>query len=124
MKSQMPILPLVDLVFLALGGVLACMTQMQVIRALPVDVACVGRGSVVVLHDNFKVLTLTSKGMSLDGQPITKEQLPFRVSNEKIVLRAHKQLPTQDTVSLLSVLAEAGAEVSIEIEQTESFNAP
>ena len=124
MKSQIQILPLVDLVFLALGGVLACMTQMQVIRALPVDVACVGRGSAVVQHDSFKVLTLTREGMSLDGEPITEEQLPLRVSNERIVLRAHRQLPTQHTVIVLAKLAEAGAEVSIEIEETDGLNAP
>jgi len=117
MKSQSAILPLVDLVFLALGGVLACMTQMEVIRALPVEVSQVGKGSAMPQHDTFKILTLTSDGMTLGGEPIMEEDLISKTANEKIILRAQRQLPTQYTVSIIAKLAEAGADVSIEIEE-------
>ena len=117
MKSQSAMLPLVDLVFLALGGVLACMTQMEVIRALPVDVSRIGKGSAMPQHGTVKVLTLTPDGMTLNGEPITEQELVPKTANEKIILRAHRQLPTQYTVSVIAKLAEAEANVSIEIEE-------
>lgn len=123
MKSQTAILPLVDLVLLALGGVLASMTQMEVIHALPVEVTHIGKGTVVVQHEKFKVLTLTTDGMSLDGEPITEDQLVSKAVNKRIVLRAYRDLPTQHTVHVIAKLAEAGAEVSIEVKEVDELNA-
>ena len=117
MKSQTAIIPLVDLMLLALGAVLACMTQMELIYALPVEVARIGRGSAVVQQGKFKVLTLTADGMSLDGEPITEDELVLKTANAKIILRAYSKLPTQDTVSVIAKLAKAGAEISIEVKE-------
>jgi len=122
MKSQAAILPLVDLVFLALGAMLACMTQMELIQTLPVEVTRIGKGSAVPQHGKFAVLTLTERGMTLDGKPITEHELASKVANKKIVLRAYKGLPTQDTISVIAKLAEAGAEVSIEVEEKSLSN--
>lgn len=122
MRSQTAILPLVDLVLLALGGVLACMTQMEVVRTLPVEVARVGKGAAIVEQGKFKILTLTPEGMTLDGTPITKDELSFKVANEKIILRTYKDMPTQDTVNTIARLAAAGAEVSIEVNEMAGSN--
>ena len=121
MKSQTAILPLVDLVFLALGGVLACMTQMEVIHALPISVTRVGKGSAVVQHEKFAILTVAADGMSLDGKPITKDQLPSQVTNKKIILRVDKALPTQKTVQVIGELAKAVTEMSIEVKESDSL---
>lgn len=121
MKSQTAMLPLVDLVFLALGGVLACMTQMEIVKALPVEVAEVGKGSSsIVQRDKFKILSLDAEGLSLDGEPISEDQLAAKVTGNKIILRAHKTLPTQKTINVIAKLIEAGAEVSIEVNEIET----
>jgi biopolymer transport protein ExbD len=121
MKSKAAILPLVDLVFLALGAMLACMTQMELIHVLPIEVTRIGKGSSVMpQNEEFEVLTLTELGMTLSGEQITESDLPNRTANKRIVLRAYKGLPTQDTVRVIAKLAEAGAEVSVEVQETSS----
>lgn len=122
MRSQTAILPLVDLVLLALGGVLACMTQMEVVHTLPVEVARVGKGAAIVEQGKFKILTLTPEGMTLDGTPITEDEFSLKVVNEKIILRTYKDMPTQDTVNAIAKLAAAGAEVSIEVNEMTGSN--
>ncbi len=116
MQSPKFILPLVDVVFLSLGGVLACMTQMVVIHAIPVEVAKVGGGATVVKHEKFSILTLSSEGMTLDGKPISKEEIPVKVAHRTVVLRVSKNLPAQDMLKTLADLVEAGTQVSLEVE--------
>ena len=117
MKTDSSLLPLVDLVFLALGGILACMTQMEVIHALPVEVAQIGTGASIVKQGRFSVLALDAEGMTLDGEEIGLDQIPAKVMNMKILLRADRKLPTQQTVEVLAILAKAGADVSIEVKE-------
>jgi len=121
MKSQTAILPFIDLVFLALGGVLACMTKMEMVTALPISVTRIGKGSAIVQHEKFAVLTVAADGMSLDGKSITKDQLPSQVANKKIILRVDKALPTQRTVQVIGELAKAGVEMSIEVKEIDSL---
>jgi len=117
MKSQTAILPLVDLVFLALGAMLACMTQMELISTLPVEVTRIGKGSAVPQHGKIEVLTLTAQGMTLNGKPITENELASKVANKRIVLRAYRGLPTEVTIKVIAKLAESGAEVTIEVKE-------
>ncbi len=117
MKSMAAILPLCDLVFLALGGILATMTQMEVVHALPVEITRVGTGAAIVQTDKFKILSVTADQMVIDGISITEPQLTDMAKNQKIILRISKDLPTERTVSLISCLAQAGAQVSIEVEE-------
>jgi biopolymer transport protein ExbD len=123
MKSQNYILPLCDLVFLCLGGVLAAMTQMEIVNALPVEVTQVGKGSAVVRHDKFKILSLTDNQIVFDGQIISEQQLTEAAANQKVVLRVPKALPTERTVRIIALLAKANAQVSIEVNEiNESLN--
>lgn len=115
MNSQRAIVPMIDLVFLALGGVLGALTEMQVVKAIPVDIAQVGTGSAVVRHDEFSVLALDQNGMTLDGQPISRDQISQRVVNKNIILRVDRTLPTETTVQILAEISKSGARVSIEV---------
>jgi len=117
MQSQRSILPLVDMVFLALGAVLGCMTEMAVVHSIPVEVAKVGHG-VVSNHEKFTVLTLTSDGMTLEGESITRSEILAKAANKTIVLRVDKTLPSQDMLELLADLVNVGAKVSLEVEET------
>jgi len=117
MKTESSLLPLVDLVFLALGGILGCMTQMQVLHALPIEVAQIGTGASIVRQSRFSVLTLSPQGMTLNGESIGPDDIPSKVTNRRIILRADKELPTQQTVEVLAMLVQAGADVSIEVKE-------
>ena len=109
------ILPLVDLIFLAFGGALCCMTQMEIIRALPVEVTQVGRGASVVNHGQFEILTLTGEGMTLDGEPVTRQALMERAPGKQIVLRVEEALPTGKTIQIIAELVSVDAQVSLEV---------
>jgi len=117
MKTESSLLPLVDLVFLALGGILACMTQMEVVQALPVEVAQIGTGAAIVRQSRFSILALSTQGMTLDGEDIDPNEIPSKVTSKRIILRADKELPTQQMVEVLAMLVHAGADVSIEVKE-------
>ena len=112
------ILPLIDIVFLTLGSVLACMTQMERVTALPVSVAKVGSGAASVQEGEFEVLTLTTEGMILNGQPTSEEQLSEELGNRRVILRAEQSLPTERTLTVLAALVRAGADVSVEVKES------
>ncbi len=112
-------LPLIDLVFLTLGAILAAMTQMERVTALPLDVARVGSGAAVVRQGRFSVLSVYNGGMTLDGELISRSQLHVAVAGRQIVLRAERALPTQVLLSVLAEMVRAGADVSLEVEETD-----
>jgi biopolymer transport protein ExbD len=107
--------PLIDLVFLTLGSVLAAMTQMEKVEALGVDVARVGAGQAVVEHGQLKVVTVDEDGLRLEGRPIAPEELARQVGPEKIVLRAQRALPTERTLQALADLADLRLDVVLEV---------
>ena len=117
MKLNASILPLVDLVFLALGGLLACMTQMDIVRAIPVEVARVGKGAAISRNDEYEVLSLTSAGLTLNGDIISEQDIPSRLANKRVILQAHRTLPTEETIKVIAVLAKITSEISLEVEE-------
>jgi biopolymer transport protein ExbD len=117
MNKSTAIVPLVDLVLLALGGILASMTQMQVVRSLPVNVTRIGPGTAIVQQQSFVVVTVTAEGLMIDGQLMYGDELIGRVRNKKVVLRVDRRLPTEETIKATALLAEAGAEITIEVEE-------
>jgi len=110
------ILPLVDLIFLAFGGALCCMTQMEVVQVLPVELARVGSGSAVVKHGKFSMLRLTKEGMYLDSEPVSEENLQESVKGRQVVMRVEGNLATSRTIQVMGALFSADAEVSLEVE--------
>ena len=112
------ILPLLDIVFLTLGSVLACMTQMERVTALPVSVAKVGSGAASVQQGEFDILTLSVEGMALNGRPTSEEQLSGELEGRRVILRAEQSLPTERTLTVLAALVRAGAEVSVEVKES------
>jgi biopolymer transport protein ExbD len=109
-------IPLIDLILLTLGSVLAAMTQMQRIEAIDVDVARVGPGPVAVRRGEIRIVTVSDDGLTLDGQAVRREQLADALAGSEVVLRAERSLPTQRTLALLAELTRAAGSVSVEVE--------
>jgi biopolymer transport protein ExbD len=107
--------PLIDLVFLTLGSVLAAMTQMEHVEALAVDVARVGTGQAITQQGELRIVTLTDQGLELEGEKLTAGQIADRVGSEKTILRAQKSLPTEQTLQALADLAELRLNVILEV---------
>ena len=113
--SSHSVVPLIDLVFLTLGSVLAAMTQMERVQTIPVEIAEVGEGSVAIRRGRFDVVSLTRDGMTFNGRPVSAGELAAKAAGREIVLRADRALPTQRTLAVLAQLAKAGADVSVQV---------
>ena len=113
--SGKTVIPLIDLVFLTLGSVLAAMTQMERIEAIPVAVARVGAGGASIRRGPLDVVTVTGDGLTCNGQPVTEEQLGSRLGGRPVVLRAHRALATERTLAVLDRIARTAADVSLEV---------
>ena len=111
------ILPLIDIVFLTLGSVLACMTQMERVTAIPVALTEVGKGSAILQHGDFDVLTVSADGLSLNGEPVTLDQVEDRSAGKRIVLRADRSLPVERVWQVIARLHKAGCEVAAEVRE-------
>jgi len=116
------ILPLIDIVFLTLGSVLACMTQMERVTAMPVSVAEVGSGSAVVQQGKFEVLTLTPGGMTLNGKPVVAERFESELAGKRVVLRVDRDLPTGRVWKVMARLHRAGCDISAEVKESPATN--
>ena len=116
------ILPLIDIVFLTLGSVLACMTQMERVTAMPVSVAEVGSGSAILQQGKFDVLAVTAEGMTLNGKPTGLDRIEQDLSGKKVVLRVDKDLPTGRVWQIMAKLHKAGCEISVEVKEGSAAN--
>ena len=113
--SGKTIVPLIDLVFLTLGSVLAAMTQMQRVESIPVAVSRVGAGAAATPDGQFDVVALTGQGLTWNGQAVAEEQLPDKAAGKNVVLRAQRDLPTERTLGVLAGLTRAADKVSLEV---------
>jgi biopolymer transport protein ExbD len=121
MNARM-LVPLIDLVFLTLGSVLAAMTQMERVEAIPVQVATVGQGASAVRRDEPVILAVTAGGLTLGQKPLAAADLASAVAGKRVVLRADKSLPTQRTLAVLAQVIRAGADASLEVQTEPATN--
>lgn len=107
--------PLIDLVFLTLGSILAAMTQMERVESIPVAVAEVGGTSARLQRGTFDVVTVTPAGVTVGKRAVAEEDLAGEVAGRRVVLRAARGLPTGRTLAVLARIAGVASEVSIEV---------
>jgi biopolymer transport protein ExbD len=115
MKTEI-LLPLLDIVFLSMGAVLAFMTQMERVPALDIELARVGSGAAVVQHGDFVAVSVTETEIYVDGRSVARENLAGQVSGRRCVLRAGRQVNTQRTLEVLSDLIRAGSDVALQVD--------
>ncbi len=107
---------LLDIIFLTLGVILAAMSQMEKVSALPVEVTKIGSGAAVLKRGDFEVVTVTSKGLTMEGHPIERDELLRRAAGRDIVLRVQNDLPYAVAIRLIADLSEVGVSISSEVE--------
>jgi biopolymer transport protein ExbD len=116
--------PLIDLVFLTLGSVLAAMTQMETVEALDIEVARVGTGQAIVQRGELAVVTVTEAGLTMEGQVIEPDEVAARIGPEKVILRAQRALATERTLQALGDLTQRGLNVVLEVTTDRQATAP
>ncbi len=110
------VVPLIDLVFLTLGSVLAVMTQMEHVQALDVEVAKVGKGASTVQRGELTIVAITADGLNVNGTDTDLDGALAKVRGKRVILRAPRRLPTQRTLEVLAELARHAAKVSVEVD--------
>lgn len=115
MKSTAAI-PLLDVLFLALGAILAQMTEMERVTVLQVELEDRVGDAAVVRTGEFVVVTLDAVGLSVDGQRIGNGQLAAHTRDRDVVARVDRGVPTGETLHLLAALRDAGALVELEVD--------
>lgn len=111
------LVPLIDIVFLSLASLLGVMSQMEVVEAIEVDVSEVGAGGATVEQGDFLMVILTPDGLFIDGTSIDADDISTRVADERVVLRAASDLPTEETLALLADLTRTCASVTVEVQE-------
>jgi len=107
--------PLIDLVFLTLGSILAAMTQMERVEAIPVAVAQVAGAGQALQRGEFDVVTVTAQGVTVGKRVVDEANLAAEIAGRRVVLRADRTLPTQRTLAVLARITASASEVTIEV---------
>jgi biopolymer transport protein ExbD len=110
-------IPLIDIVFLSLGSLLGVMSQMELIEGIDVEISEVGPGGAAAQTGEFQVVSIGTAGLLLDDQLVTRDQLAAQLTGGRVILRAERGLPTQQTLELLAELSRLCDEVAIEVEE-------
>jgi biopolymer transport protein ExbD len=110
-------IPLIDLVFLTLGAIVALLTQMELVRSIPVDLARVGAGSQFVTHGEFDVIAVTHEGVTFNDEPTTLDRLAWLAGGADVVLRVERSLESEAMLRVLAELSRAGSTVRIEVSE-------
>lgn len=122
MKIQMPasrqakieMVPLIDTFFLLLAFFISSVLTMEVVQGLPVELPREGGAAHRIEPDRILV-TLTENGLlQFEGEPVTSEQLRFRLEQSPrkgtlhVALRADRGTPYEQVVQALGVIQGAG----------------
>jgi biopolymer transport protein ExbD len=110
------VVPLLDVLFLALGAILAQMTEMERVTVLPVELEDRVGQAAVVRTGEFVVVTLDAAGLSVDGERIDAARLREHTVDRDVVARADRGVPTGETLRLLAALRDVGAHVELEVD--------
>jgi biopolymer transport protein ExbD len=113
-------IPMIDLVFLTLGAIVALLTQMELIRSIPVSLTRVGQGSSVVTTGEFDVVTLTAQGLTLNGRSIELDEIARRDSWNEVVFRVDREVHSEEMIGVLAEFAKVEAHVQIEVKEVEA----
>lgn len=108
-------IPLIDLVFLSLGAIVAILSQTQLIQSFAVEVTQVGAGIAAITRQEITVVTVTDQGTFVDGDPVDLGGLAGAVDGRLALLRVDQHVPADVLINVVSVLAADGVELRIEV---------
>ena len=109
--------PLLDVLFLALGAILAQMTEMERVTVLPVELEDRVGNAAVLRTGEFAVVSLDEDGLAIDGERVDEAEAMSELRGRDVVARVDRRLPTGDTLRLLALLKDAGAHVELQVDR-------
>lgn len=110
-------IPMIDLVFLTLGAIVAMLTQMELIKSIPVSLARVGPGAAVVTTGELDIVTLSDSGLMLNGRAVGVGEIAARDSWNDVVLRVDRAVESERMIEVLAELGKVEARVQIEVKE-------
>lgn len=107
--SKRWMIPMIDFVFLSLGGLLAMLTQMEVVSAVPLDLAS-GRAEASMQVEDVQrdVVAILEDGLTLNDRPIGLDGLGSAISRPVVLVRADREARVERLTAVLTAVHGSG----------------
>ena len=107
--SKRWMIPMIDFVFLSVGGLLAMLTQMEVVSAVPLDLAAgEAEASMEVDEASRDVVAITDGALTLNDAPITIEELRGAITRRVVLVRADREARVDRLTAVLTAVHGSG----------------
>ena len=107
--SKRWMIPMIDFVFLSVGGLLAMLTQMEVVSAVPLDLASgEAEASMEVDEASRDVVAITDGALTLNDDPITIEELRGAITRRVVLVRADREARVDRLTAVLTAVHGSG----------------
>jgi len=107
--SKRWMIPMIDFVFLSLGGVLVMLTQMEVVSAVPLDLAGgEAEASMEVEESARDVVSITGAGLTLNDAPIALDRLGSAITKPVVLVRADREARVDRLTAVLTAVHGSG----------------
>ncbi|MEM0983712.1 MAG: hypothetical protein AAGI17_07175 [Planctomycetota bacterium] len=107
--SKRWMIPMIDFVFLSLGGLLALLTQMEVIESVPLDLASGDAAAAMESIESQKdTVTITTTGIALNGGTITRDALATAITQEVVLVRIDSGVAAGEFLPVLTAVHASG----------------
>ncbi len=107
---------LLDLFGITTAWMIALVTQMVVVKTVPMEVTQVGPGQAIVTQGDFEVVTWTPDGaLTLNGNVASLEQIVAAVEGDAVVFRT----PHCDMLQVMSALMQSAASLKAQVDDSD-----
>lgn len=111
------VVPMIDFVFLSLGGLMAAMTQMEVFKSIPLKLAeANSRASAPSSDAERDVVSISDAGLALNDEPIELGALGPGITRPAVVVRADGDVAHRRVVEVLAEIRTAAPEAAVSLQ--------
>lgn len=116
MSSARWMIPMLDFVFLSLGGLVALLTQTEFIKTLPLRLAEASGAEAAAVDEAFDVVSITAEAVAVNGEVVPLAAVGALLSHETVVVRCDAVVGVERLIAVLGVLREAGADRDVRLQ--------
>jgi len=120
MKKVEHIIPFIDIVFQALGGLIVVMATLQHVEAIPVDFATVSKNvKVTKSAKNPFFVAISKKGLFSGKNKVNMEELKEIIENKEVILRIDKEIAYGTVMETVAGIQNRAKNIALEVKRNE-----
>ena len=112
------LLALLDIFGLSVGALLGLLTQMNYVTTIPVHLAEVGEGFVVVTQGDTVTLSMTTVALAFEGGAIKFDDLADAVHGKDVIFDIGKTVTSEDFMPVLSEISTSAQSVALGVKES------